>query len=47
MILTIVPNLGKLHERLIRFCKTIRRRLAIRVTQIYLDGIGTLSIEVS
>ncbi len=32
--LTIVANPEKLQGRLMRFCMTIRRRLAIRVTQI-------------
>ncbi len=34
MILTIVANPEKLQGRLMRFCMTIRRRLAISVTQI-------------
>ncbi len=34
IILTIDANPEKLQERLMRFFMTIRRRLAIRVTQI-------------
>ena len=34
IILTIVANPEKLHERFMRFCITFKSRLAIRVTQI-------------
>ena len=34
IILIIVANLEKLHVRLMRFCMTMRRKFAVRVTQI-------------
>ncbi len=34
IILIIVANPEKLHVRLMRFCMTMRRKFAVRVTQI-------------
>ena len=44
----MVASPEKLHVRLMRFCMTMSSRLAISVTPyLYLDGVGTLAVEVS